>query len=84
MSAVTRYGYVEHRQLFSRHQLYILESVRRVIDEEVATLDPVTAPTIQIALRLPWIDSQPFKTLFVAGLRKASTPSRRLARMAFL
>lgn len=74
MSAVTRYGYVEHRQLFSFHQLHLLESVRRAIDEEIASLDPVTAPTIQILLAITLDRLAAFQNSFCRWAPKGEHP----------
>ena len=50
MSAVTRYGYAEFRQLFSPNQVDLLESVRVAILEEVSSVRPSVAPAVEILL----------------------------------
>jgi adenine-specific DNA methylase len=74
MSAVTRYGYVEHRQLFSSHQLHLLESVRRAIEEEVASLDSATAPTVQILLAITLDRLAAFQNSFCRWAPKGEHP----------
>jgi putative DNA methylase len=74
MSAVTRYGYVQHRQLFSSHQLHLLESVRLAIEEEVANLDSATAPIVQILLAITLDRLAAFQNFFCRWAPKGEHP----------
>jgi adenine-specific DNA methylase len=74
MSAVTRYGYVEHNQLFSTRQLDLLETVRQSIEEEVASLNSPTAPAVHILLAITLDRLASFQNAFCRWAPKGEHP----------
>ena len=74
MSAVTRYGYAEYRQLFSPRQLRLLETVRQAMDAELATLNSPTAPAVRILLAITFDRLAAFQNTFCRWAPKGEHP----------
>ena len=74
MSAVTRYGYAEHRQLFSPQQLHLLELVRQSIEVELANLGSSTAPAVHLLLAITLDRLAAFQNSFCRWAPKGEHP----------
>jgi adenine-specific DNA methylase len=74
MSAVTRYGYLQFCDLFSKRQLQLLESVRLAIDEELTRFGTQRAPALRILLAITLNRLAAFQNKFCRWAPKGEHP----------
>jgi ribA/ribD-fused uncharacterized protein len=74
MSAVTRYGYTHHQQLFSAQQLHLLETIRVAIDEELATSRNTFRSALQLLLAITLDRLASFQNTFCRWAPKGEHP----------